>query len=157
MLSRTKYILFCTILLTLLLCSCSININKEKDSPEFVDMVYPFLDAANSRWFYFSSASRPFGIVNVSPDMDIDWAWNSGYRYDEDSIKFFSHIRAWQLSGVPVMPTTGKFKGHLGQNNYQSSFSHDDETVFPGYHQLKLKDYGINVELTSTRRVGFHK
>jgi predicted alpha-1,2-mannosidase len=124
---------------------------------EPVDMVYPFLDAANSRWFYFSSASRPFGMVNVSPDMAIDGAWNSGYRYDEDYIKFFSHIHAWQLSGVPVMPTTGKFKGHLGPNTYQSSFSHEEETVFPGYHQVKLNDYGINVELTSTTRVGFHK
>ena len=124
---------------------------------EPVDMVYPFLDASNSRWFYFSSASRPFGMVNLSPDMAIEGAWNSGYRYEEDSIKFFSHIHAWQLSGIPVMPSTGKFKGHLGPNAYQSSYSHDDETVFPGYHQVKLKDYGINVELTSTTRVGFHK
>lgn len=124
---------------------------------EPVDEVYPFLDAANSRWFYFSSASRPFGMVNLSPDMAIDGAWNSGYRYEEDSIKFFSHIHAWQLSGVPVMPTTGEFKGHLGPEVYQSSYSHDDETVFPGYHQVKLMDYGINVELTSTTRVGLHK
>ena len=55
------------------------------------------------------------------------------------------------------MPITGDFKGHLGPNKYQSSYSHDEETVFPGYHQVKLKDYGINVELTSTTRVGFHK
>jgi predicted alpha-1,2-mannosidase len=157
MLSRNKYILLFPILLILLLSSCSTNYKKEIESPELVDMVYPFLDAANSRWFYFSSASRPFGMVNVSPDMAIDGAWNSGYRYEEDSIKFFSHIHAWQLSGVPVMPTTGKFKGHLGPNSYQSSYSHNDETVFPGYHQVKLKDYGINVELTSTARVGFHK
>jgi len=122
-----------------------------------VDQVYPFLDTENSRWFYFSSASRPFGMVNLSPDMAIDGAWNSGYRYQEDSIKFFSHIHAWQLSGVPVMPTTGTFKGHLGPESYQSSYSHDDETVFPGYHQVKLKEYGINVELTSTTRVGFHR
>ncbi|MFK5973937.1 MAG: GH92 family glycosyl hydrolase [Flavobacteriaceae bacterium] len=129
---------------------------KEKIK-EPVDQVYPFLDAANSRWFYFSSASRPFGMVNVSPDMAIDGAWNSGYRYNEDSIKFFSHVHAWQLSGVPVMPTTGDFKGHLGSEAYQSSYSHEEETVFPGYHQVKLKDYGINVELTATTRVGFHR
>ena len=122
-----------------------------------VDQVYPFLDTANSRWFYFSSASRPFGMVNLSPDMAIDGAWNSGYRYEQDSIKFFSHIHAWQLSGVPILPTTGTFKGHLGPNIYQTAYSHEEETVFPGYHQVQLKDYGINVELTSTTRVGFHK
>ena len=143
----------------LILNGCQKNhiISNDKIQPDFVDKVYPFLDAANSRWFYFSSASRPFGLVNVSPDMSIDGAWNSGYRYKKDSIKFFSHIHAWQLSGVPVMPITGDFKGHLGPNKYQSSYSHDEETVFPGYHQVKLKDYGINVELTSTTRVGFHK
>lgn len=150
----------CIIILTLplALCSCQGKSESPKDSYiEPVDQVYPFLDAANSRWFYFSSASRPFGMVNLSPDMAIDGAWNSGYRYEEDSIKFFSHIHAWQLSGVPVMPTTGTFKGHLGPNAYQSAYSHEEETVFPGYHQVKLKDYNINVELTSTTRVGFHK
>jgi predicted alpha-1,2-mannosidase len=55
------------------------------------------------------------------------------------------------------MPTTGEFKGHLGPEAYQSAYTHDEETVFPGYHQVKLIDYGINVELTSTKRVGFHK
>lgn len=122
-----------------------------------VDMVYPFLDTENSRWFFFSSASRPFGMVNLSPDMKIDGAWNSGYRYQEDTIKFFSHIHAWQLSGVPMMPTSGDFKGHLGSDAYGSLYSHKEETVFPGYHQVMLKSYGINAELTSTTRVGFHR
>jgi predicted alpha-1,2-mannosidase len=122
-----------------------------------VDQVYPFLDAANSRWFYFSSACRPFGMVNLSPDMAIEGAWNSGYRYNEDSIKFFSHVHAWQLSGVPVMPTTGEFKGHLGPKSYQSKYSHEREKAFPGYHEVFLEDYRINVELTSTTRVGFHR
>ena len=31
------------------------------------ELVYPLLDAANSRWFYFSSATRPFGMVNLKP------------------------------------------------------------------------------------------
>jgi predicted alpha-1,2-mannosidase len=124
---------------------------------EMVDKVYPFLDTSNSRWFYFSSASRPFGMVNLSPDMEIDGAWNSGYQYDSDTIRFFSHVHAWQLSGVPVMPTTGDFKGHLGPSAYGSSYLHADEKVFPGYHQVTLKDYDIKAELTSTTRVGFHR
>lgn len=160
---RLKNPLLIFIAVPLIICGCHEINEKQNDGEksygnvEPVDQVYPFLDAANSRWFYFSSASRPFGMVNVSPDMAIDGAWNSGYRYEEDSIKFFSHIHAWQLSGVPVMPTIGKFKGHLGPDAYQSAYSHDDEKVFPGYHQVKLKDYGINVELTSTTRVGFHR
>ena len=50
---------------------------------------------------------------------------------DIDTIKkkinFFSHIHAWQLSGVPVLPTTGKIKAHLGPKEYGSNYSHDHE------------------------------
>jgi len=156
---KSHQILSLTLLWSVLISACQ---QKEATQPVTskvnpVDMVYPFLDTENSRWFFFSSASRPFGMVNLSPDMKIDGAWNSGYRYQEDTIKFFSHIHAWQLSGVPMMPTTGDFKGHLGPDVYGSLYSHKEETVFPGYHQVKLKSYGINAELTSTTRVGFHR
>ena len=122
-----------------------------------VDLVEPLVDAANSRWFFFNSATRPFGMVNLSPDMVINGAWNSGYRYNQDTIRCFSHVHAWQLSGIPVLPTTGDFKGHLGANVYGSKFSHQKETVKAGYHQVFLESYGINAELTATTRVGFHK
>ncbi|MCG8311203.1 MAG: GH92 family glycosyl hydrolase [Cytophagales bacterium] len=146
-----------TLAAALILAPIFISSNDKYTDDEPVDLVYPYLDAVNSRWFYFSSASRPFGMVNLSPDMVIDGAWNSGYRYNEDSIKCFSHIHAWQLSGLPVMPTTGESKGHLGPKAYQSKYSHDNEKIFPGYHQVYLECYGINVELTSTTRVGFHR
>lgn len=122
-----------------------------------VDLVNPFVDTHNSRWFYFNSASRPFGMVNLSPDTDTAKTWSSGYLYDSDSIRCFSHVHAWQLAGIAVMPTTGKFKGHLGMDAYKSSFSHQDEIAKPGYHKVFLKDYGISVELTSSTRVGFHR
>jgi len=128
---------------------------SEKKKP--ADLVYPLLDAANSRWFYFSSATRPFGMVNLSPDMGVGGAWESGYRYNQDTINFFSHIHAWQLSGVPVLPVTGEFKGHLGAKEYGSAYSHDKEVVRTGYHSVELETYGIKAELTATTRVGFHR
>ena len=121
------------------------------------DLVEPMVDAANSRFFYFSSASRPFGMVNLSPDMALNGTWNTGYRYNDDTIKCFSHIHCWELSGIPVLPTTGIFKGNLGPSKYGSTYSHKDEIAKPGYHKIVLKDYGIKAELTSTTRVGFHK
>lgn len=122
-----------------------------------VDLVNPFVDTVNSRWFYFNSASRPFGMVNLSPDTDTAKTWSSGYLYDSKYIRSFSHIHAWQLAGIAVMPTTGVFKGHLGMDSYQSAFTHNGEIAKPGYHKIFLKDYNIEVELTSTTRVGFHK
>ncbi len=122
-----------------------------------VDYVDPLIDTHKSRWFYFCSASRPFGMVNLSPDMQVEGSWLSGYMYDSTYVKSFSHIHAWQLSGIPVMPSTGPFKGNLGLEATKSKYSHDDEIVRPGYHKIRLTDYGITAELTSTIRIGFHK
>ena len=120
-------------------------------------LVEPRVDAANSRFFFFSSACRPFGMVNLSPDMVLSGTWGSGYRYNTDTIRCFSHIHCWELSGIPVLPTTGVFRGEEGPDVYGSSYSHADEEVHPGYHRVILKDYGIKAELTSTMRVGFHR
>ncbi|MGQ1784627.1 GH92 family glycosyl hydrolase [Saccharicrinis sp. GN24d3] len=122
-----------------------------------VDMVYPLLDTENSRWFFFSSACRPFGMVNLSPDTQVGGAWGSGYRYKTDTVKGFSHIHAWQLSGLSVMPITlSKGKENTVFKDFYSKFSHETEKVTPGYHYLELERYQTNVELTSTKRVGFH-
>ena len=153
-----KCITWIPLLMFFTVFSCSESSNDgqiKKTNP--VDLVYPLIDSAHSRWFFFSSASRPFGMVNLSPDMILDGAWSSGYRYNEDTIKGFSHIHAWQLSGIPVMPTTGMFQGHLGPDTYGSYYTHGKEDVYPGYHKVVLEDYGVTAELTSTARVGFHR
>ena len=79
-----------------------------------VDYVRPQIDSHKSRWFYFSSACRPFGMVSLSPDTWVRGSWNSGYLYDSTVVRCFSHIHCWQLSGIPVMPTTGEVTGHRG-------------------------------------------
>ncbi len=146
-----------SIFVPLLYCCGNHNSPDKEAAVQPVDLVYPHIDAVNSRWFFFSSASRPFGMVNLSPDTQLKGAWGAGYLYDMDSIKAFSHIHAWQLSGIPVLPVSGEFRGHLGPDVYGSRFSHANETVKPGYHQVFLEDYNINAELTSTTRVGFHR
>ncbi|WP_245576478.1 GH92 family glycosyl hydrolase [Flexithrix dorotheae] len=124
----------------------------------FTAMVYPALDTENSRWFFFSSASRPFGMVNLSPDTEIDGAWGSGYRYKTDTIKGFSHIHAWQMAGVSMMPVTiSETNKNTVYQDFYSKFSHETEKISPGYHYLELERYQIKSELTSTTRVGFHQ
>ncbi|MEL6846431.1 MAG: glycoside hydrolase family 92 protein, partial [Bacteroidota bacterium] len=134
--------------------SCIASTEKPERRP--VDWVDPYIDAANSRWFFFSSACRPFGMVNLSPDNLLGGTWGTGYRYHVDTIRGFSHIHAWQLSGVSVMPSLKSWSPTSEPDAYSETFSHDDEVVKAGYHQLKL-DNGIVVELTSTTRVGFHR
>ena len=122
-----------------------------------LDKVNPFVDTHKSRWFFFDSASLPFGMVSLSPDTATAESWNSGYMYDSLRVRCFSHVHNWQMSGVAVMPTTGEFKGHKGMDAYRSAFSHEGEIAKPGYHKIHLDDYGITAELTATTRVGFHR
>lgn len=121
------------------------------------DEVNPLIDTHKSRWFFFSSASRPFGMVNLSPDTGVDGDWNAGYLYGEKYIRCFSHVHDWQLAAVPVMPATGEMKGPAGYEAYKSAFSHDKEVAKAGYHKVYLEDYKITAELTSTKRVGLHR
>ena len=75
--------LLITFLAMLLMSNCSNRQTKKisvSDPKNYVDLVYPQLDTENSRWFLFTSASRPFGMVNLSPDTQIGGAWGSGYR-----------------------------------------------------------------------------
>lgn len=161
MLKHKLYIqlLFCLILGLSVSCKLKVKtVEKIDEQVSYTDMVYPQLDTENSRWFFFSSASRPFGMVNLSPDTEIDGAWGSGYRYKTDTVKGFSHIHAWQMSGVSVMPvtlTSGKENEVFA--DFYSSFSHETENITPGYHYLNLDRYQIKTELTSTTRVGLHK
>jgi predicted alpha-1,2-mannosidase len=84
-------------------------------------------------------------------------AWGSGYRYETDTIKGFSHIHGWQIAGVSVLPVTYSDDPKSVMNDYFSPFSHNREIAKVGYHKVDLERYGITAQLTSTHRVGFHK
>jgi predicted alpha-1,2-mannosidase len=144
------------ILLASVVCFSSVSA-QEQEQERPVDLVYPHLDTANSRWFYFDSASLPFGMVNLSPDTEVAGAWGSGYLYNTEEVKGLSHVHAWQLAGVSVMPISSDQSTVNLQTDYYSGFSHDTEIVRPGYHRLWLDRYDIEVELTATTRVGFHR
>ena len=119
------------VVLPLLLLLLQLPLLYAQQPRQPVDYVNPLTDTHQSRWFYFSSASRPFGMVNLSPDTNVKGSWKSGYLYDSTAVRCFSHVHAWQLSGVPVMPTTGQMLGHRGMDATQSKFSHATEEVTP--------------------------
>ncbi|UII77298.1 GH92 family glycosyl hydrolase [Flagellimonas sp. HMM57] len=158
-----KILLFILPLLFALTLTCndspnSTVVSKTVPALKPVDLVYTQLDTENSRWFLFSSASRPFGMVNLSPDTQLQGTWGSGYRYEVDTIKGFSHIHGWQLSGLSVMPVTlTDINRNSVYQDFYSKFSHKEEEVSPGYHSLRLQRYNIHVALTSTKRVGLHQ
>ena len=116
----------------------------------------------------FVGASVPFGAVQLGPtNLSEGWDWSSGYHISDSTIIGFQHTHLsgtgiGDLGDISFMPTTGAIKVVKGtienmQSGYVSLFSHKDEVVKPGYYQVKLKRYDINVALTATTRVGMHK
>jgi len=126
-------------------------------STQPVDYVNPWIETNKSRFFFFASACRPFGMMNLSPDSRIGGAWKSGYHYSDPEILGFSHVHAWMLSGITVMPTSGSIKPTEGVNGWKSARDTSTEIVEPGYHRVHLDKYAMEVELTSTDRVGFYR
>jgi predicted alpha-1,2-mannosidase len=137
-------------------------------SKEPVDFVDPFI-GTDFFGHTFPGAALPYAMVHLSPDMNTQgWTFAAGYIYSESSIMGFSHTH-WSGTGmvnggdVLLMPTAGNklqiSPGPLDNpdDGYRSRFDHADEVATPGYYSVILRDFGINAELTSTKRVGFHR
>ena len=156
------------IFLFLLLFSC----NKQDNN--LFNYVNPFIGTGGHGHTY-PGVSQPFGMVQLSPDTRLEgWDGCGGYHFSDSIIYGFSHTH---LSGtgisdyadVLLMPTTGKLhltngvkeakinNAPINEVGYASRFSHKKETAQAGYYQVFLEDYNINVELTSSLRVGMHK
>ncbi|HEX5996792.1 MAG TPA: glycoside hydrolase domain-containing protein [Jiangellales bacterium] len=126
---------------------------------DYVSLVNPWVETDIARYFFFQSASNPFGLVKLRPDSGGQTGGATGYRTTDTYVKGFSHIHEWQFAGVQVMPTSGasvvKTEGETG---WQSPVKHDSsEVAQPGYHKVHLDRYGITAELTATDRVGLHR
>jgi predicted alpha-1,2-mannosidase len=126
---------------------------------DYVGLVNPWVEADVGRYFFFQSASNPFGMVKLRPDTSTNSVWGTGYRKSEEYVKGFSHLHDWEIAGVQVMPTIGTDVPKLqGDTGWQSHVTHDaSEVAEPGYHKLHLDRYDIDAELTVTDRVGMHR
>lgn len=140
------------------------TITSAKDYSQFVDQMI----GSDFHGNVFVGAGVPFGMVQLGPtNMSKGWHWCSGYHYSDSTIIGFSHTHLsgtgiGDLGDILMMPTTGQpttFKGTFDDlsKGYVSKFSHDEETVRPGYYAVKLRKYNIKAELTTTERVGYHR
>jgi predicted alpha-1,2-mannosidase len=141
-----------------LLCVFCISLNAQQSNySQYVDPII----GTGGHGHTFPGATVPFGMVQLSPDTRIDGSWDgcSGYHYSDSIIYGFSHTH---LSGtgcsdygdIILMPFTGE--ASLDLNTFKSKFSHKNEKASAGYYSVLLEN-GVEVELTSTTRVGFHK
>ena len=101
----------------------------------------------------FPGASLPNAMVQLTPITK--FRSGAGYEYENTVIHAFAHTCKghWNLCNIPMLPATGA----INPADFGSSFSHANESAHPGYYQVFLERYGINAELTSTLRCGYHK
>lgn len=142
----------------------SAQISAQQDLVKFVD---PFIGTAGHGHTY-PGATRPFGMVQLSPDTRLTgWDGCSGYHYSDSIIYGFSHTH---LSGTGIsdygdillMPTVGEvslkaLNRGSPEKGYASRFQHARESASPGYYSVHLDDDDIFVELTATQRAGMHR
>lgn len=102
----------------------------------------------------FPGATTPFGMVQLSPDTE-DHGF--GYHYTNTSVRGFS-MNHMSGPGCPnegdvfFTATTGPITTQV--QDFQSPYSHKQESASPGYYQVRLLQWDINAELTATDRTG---
>jgi len=151
-----KTVLLLPALLLGLLSGCNQTPAPEqlKDLTQYVD---PFI-GTGFHGHTFPGATRPYAMVQLSPDTHImGWEASSGYHYDDSNIYAFSHTH---LSGTGIgdLGDIGLLP-YSGTNDIKpvATFNKDTEHASVGYYAVRLDNFGVNVELTSTDRVGFHR
>ena len=150
-----RKILFCLAAIFVLI-SCE----KQNSLTRYVN---PFIGTIFEGHVY-PGATLPFGMVQLSPDnglteKDKYEGYCAGYSYTKNMVKGFSHTHLSgtgrpDLGDISVLPMVGKEPGF---SDIRSDISHQEESASPGYYSVMLKSFGINAELTTTQRCGFHK
>lgn len=122
-------------------------------SKPLIDDVDPMIGTAGGG-NVFPGAVAPFGMVQFSPDTH---APSIGYSYRDSQIQGFSLTH---MSGVGcdddgdvfLTATTGPI--HTRVAGYASPFDHAHEHAAPGYYQVRLNKWHVNVQLTASDRTG---
>ena len=126
---------------------------------EPVDYVDPMIGTL-AGGFSFPGPAAPFGMVQLSPDTEGEFAY-TGYQYGDTSIRGFSHHHIQSMGvhsngDLPFMPTVGDVRTD-DPRSWMSPFDHATEDAQAGYYRVLLERYGILAELTAGQRVGMHR
>ncbi|WP_422360621.1 GH92 family glycosyl hydrolase [Reichenbachiella sp.] len=158
--------LFYLSIIFVLISACTSGTVKD-DETKLTNYVNPLIGTAGKGKTY-PGATVPFGMVQLSPDNGRNgWDWISGYFYPDTVIAGFSHLHlsgtgAGDLCDISFLPVSGKEKTSRldtisKKETIYTSFSHENEKASPGYYQVYLEDYQVNVELTATTRTGLQR
>jgi predicted alpha-1,2-mannosidase len=133
----------------------AVPLGAQKNTPDYTHNVDPFIGVDWGGNTFVGSAI-PYGLVKLGPDMETFDGRRSGFGYSSNgAILGFSHLHLSGAQGkygnILVAPVTGP----LDLNDIKSPRAGEINQV--GFYAANLTRYKIKAELTSSRRVGFHR
>ena len=138
----TIYILFCH----------STTYGQDYPHTDYVDL---FIGTAGDHGQLDPAACVPFGMVKLGPDTAP--GNHSGYDYNAEKIKGFSHNRlggtGCQGAGGNILVKPGIGSPHDRALNYNKN----SESAQPGYYTVFIPEIQTRCELTATNYTGFHR
>ena len=160
-----KSLLFVPVL-SLCLASCGSS-QKGQEMEDLTQFVDPRI-GTGGHGHVFYGANVPYGFIQLGPtSIPQSWDWVSGYHVSDSTVIGFPHTHLsgtgiGDLHDIDVMPVVGEVTYSRGDaSSYKTglwSYSNrSKEVVTPGYYRTHLSRYNVDVELTATKRVGFHK
>lgn len=160
-----KSLLFVPVL-SLCLASCGSS-QKGQEMEDLTQFVNPRI-GTGGHGHVFYGANVPYGFIQLGPtSIPQSWDWVSGYHVSDSTVIGFPHTHLsgtgiGDLHDINVMPVVGEVTYSRGDaSSYETGlWSYSDrskEVVTPGYYRTHLSRYNVDVELTATKRVGFHK
>ncbi|HJF81102.1 MAG: alpha-mannosidase [Phocaeicola plebeius] len=160
-----KSLLFVPVL-SLCLASCGSS-QKGQEMEDLTQFVDPCI-GTGGHGHVFYGANVPYGFIQLGPtSIPQSWDWVSGYHVSDSTVIGFPHTHLsgtgiGDLHDINVMPVVGEVTYSRGDaSSYETGlWSYSDrskEVVTPGYYRTHLSRYNVDVELTATKRVGFHK
>lgn len=167
----TRYSILLPIAGVLMCLSCqdkkSRELQNQSQALNLTQYVDPYIGTGD-HGHVFMGANVPFGLVQVGPsNIPQSWDWTSGYHVSDSTIIGFSHLHLsgtgiGDLGDINLMPVTHEVKLSRGvatnpESGMYSLFDRETERAKAGYYAVHLDRYGIDVELTATKRVGFHR
>jgi len=145
--------LFLVTLIALLACQEDKTLDSQLASTDYTHFVDPYI-GTDGTGHTFPGPSRPFAMVQPGPDnTDQGWDYTSGYQLKDSTIIGFSNTRA---SGTGISEFGDVLLFPFTKASDSLSAKKTDETAEVGYYKVDLNN-GVQAELTSTDRVGFHR
>ena len=152
-----KKILFCVTAAVLAVACTQQKQGIKTDESDYTKYVNPFIGTAFTG-HTFPGATYPLGMIQAGPQTgNFSWAYCSGYFYEDSLIQGFTQNRlngtgCVDLGDLLVQPFSGEKR-----DSFDSRFDKATEKASPGYYAVQLLDNEVNVEITASPHVAFHK